>query len=82
MIAGMTLSRVSPAGPGQTMDRSEGILAGVYGRIHPNVRSLRSFMLEADVQFVQKRSTLTDTVNGVTRNADLHLNYIEVPIAF
>ena len=67
--AGVSMSRLSPDGPGQSISRGAGFLAGGY----VTVPVFATIGLQLELVYAQKNSHLTSS-------SDLKLDYIEVPI--
>jgi hypothetical protein len=67
--AGLSMSRVSPDLPGQTITRGPGLLAGAWISFQPWV----PVGIEIELVYAQKRSHLSSS-------SDLKLDYLEVPI--
>jgi hypothetical protein len=67
--AGFSLFRISPDGPGETISRGPGFLAGVYVQ----KQLFTTIGLQVELIYAQKRTQLTPS-------RDLSVSYVQIPI--
>lgn len=76
VLAGAGVSKVSPAGPNQSVDTNPSFLVGAYA-VFPLTKTI-SFMPE--VVYTRKGGQLSTQAGSTNVVTDLNLDYIEIPL--